>query len=99
MVAKNEVYEVIIEDIGTEGQGIGHIDGEAVFVKDTLPGDKAVVKIIKAGKKMAFGRLVELIEPSESRTEPLCEVARACGGCTLQHMDYNAQLQFKWNKV
>ena len=99
MVAKNEVYEVIIEDIGTEGQGIGHIDGEAVFVKDTLPGDKAVVKIIKAGKKMAFGRLMELIEPSESRTEPLCEVARACGGCTLQHMDYNAQLQFKWNKV
>ena len=99
MVAKNEVYEVIIEDIGTEGQGIGHIDGEAVFVKDTLPGDKAVVKIIKAGKKMAFGRLMELIELSESRTEPLCEVARACGGCTLQHMDYNAQLQFKWNKV
>lgn len=99
MVAKNEVYEVIIEDIGTEGQGIGHIDGEAVFIKDTLPGDKAVVKIIKAGKNMAFGRLMELIEPSESRTEPLCEVARACGGCTLQHMDYNAQLQFKWNKV
>ena len=99
MVAKNEIYEVTIEDIGTEGQGIGHIDGEAVFVKDTLPGDRATVKIIKTKKNLAYGRLMEVLEPSESRTEPLCSVARACGGCTLQHMDYNAQLKFKWNKV
>lgn len=99
MVAKNEIYDVKIEDIGTEGQGIGHIDGEAVFVKDTLPGDFAKVKIIKAKKNLAYGRLMEVLEPSESRTEPRCEVARACGGCTLQHMDYNAQLEYKWNKV
>ena len=99
MVNKNEIYEVTIEDIGTEGQGIGHIDGEAVFVKDTLPGDKAVVKIIKAKKTMAYGRLMEIKVPSESRVNPLCDVARSCGGCTLQHMDYKAQLEFKWNKV
>ena len=99
MVNKNEIYEVTIEDIGTEGQGIGHIDGEAVFVKDTLPGDVAVVKIIKAKKTMAYGRLMEIKMPSESRVKPLCDVARSCGGCTLQHMDYKAQLEFKWNKV
>ena len=99
MVAKNEIYEITIEDIGTEGQGIGHVDGEAVFVKDTLPGDRAQVKIIKAKKNLAYGRLMEVIEPSKSRREPLCSVARACGGCTLQHMDYEAQLAFKWNKV
>ena len=99
MVAKNEIYEITIEDIGTEGQGIGHVDGEAVFVKDTLPGDRAQVKIIKAKKNLAYGRLMEVIEPSKSRREPLCCVARACGGCTLQHMDYEAQLAFKWNKV
>lgn len=99
MVNKNEIYEVTIEDIGTEGQGIGHIDGEAVFVKDTLPGDVAVVKIIKAKKNMAYGRLMEIKVPSESRVKPLCDVARSCGGCTLQHMDYMAQLEFKWNKV
>ncbi len=99
MVNKNEIYEVTIEDIGTEGQGIGHIDGEAVFVKDTLPGDVAVVKIIKAKKTMAYGRLMEIKVPSESRVKPLCDVARSCGGCTLQHMDYMAQLEFKWNKV
>ncbi|MCR5148045.1 MAG: 23S rRNA (uracil(1939)-C(5))-methyltransferase RlmD [Eubacterium sp.] len=99
MVNKNEIYEITIEDIGTEGQGIGHVDGEAVFVKDTLPGDKAVIKIIKAKKNMAYGRLMELVEASPARTEPKCSISRSCGGCTLQHMDYNEQLAFKWNKV
>lgn len=99
MVNKNEVHEIIIEDIGTEGQGIGHVDGEAVFVKDTLPGDTAIVKIIKAKKNMAYGRLEEIIKPSVNRVVPRCEVAKSCGGCTLQHMDYNAQLSYKWNKV
>ncbi|SEG16093.1 23S rRNA (uracil1939-C5)-methyltransferase [Eubacterium ruminantium] len=99
MVNKNEIYEITIEDIGTEGQGIGHVDGEAVFVKDTLPGDKAVIKIIKAKKNMAYGRLMELVEASPARTEPKCCISRSCGGCTLQHMDYNEQLAFKWNKV
>ncbi|SCW65566.1 23S rRNA (uracil(1939)-C(5))-methyltransferase RlmD [Eubacterium ruminantium] len=99
MVNKNEVYEITIEDIGTEGQGIGHVDGEAVFVKDTLPGDTASIKIIKAKKNLAYGRLMEIIKPSGYRTTPLCDVARSCGGCTLQHMDYDAQLKYKWDKV
>lgn len=96
---KNEIYEIKMDDIGNDGEGIGHADGMAVFVKDALMGDIARVKIIKVKKSYAYGRLLEILEPSAARTEPVCEKARACGGCTLQHMSYETQLAYKWNKV
>ncbi len=96
---KNEFYRIKIEDLGNDGQGIGHIDKMAVFVKDTLPGDEAWIKIIKLKKNYAFGKLTELITPSPWRVQPLCEKAASCGGCTLQHMSYEKQLEYKWNKV
>lgn len=96
---KQEVYDIKIEDIGNDGEGIGHIDGMAVFVKDAVMGDTARIKIIKVKKNYAYGRLLEVLEPSVFRVEPVCEKARACGGCTLQHISYEKQLSFKWNKV
>ncbi|MBO6165698.1 MAG: 23S rRNA (uracil(1939)-C(5))-methyltransferase RlmD [Eubacterium sp.] len=96
---KNDIYEIEIEDMSDDGAGIGHVDGMAVFVKDTAPGDTAEIKIIKVKKSYAFGRLMQLIKPSEDRVEAPCEVARQCGGCTLQHVNYNAQLRLKRNKV
>ncbi|MDE6434971.1 MAG: 23S rRNA (uracil(1939)-C(5))-methyltransferase RlmD [Lachnospiraceae bacterium] len=96
---KNEVYEIRIEDIGNDGEGIGHADGVAVFVKDAVMGDTVKVKIIKVKKNYVYGRLLEIVEPSIFRVEPVCEKARACGGCTLQHMSYEKQLAYKWNKV
>ena len=72
---------------------------KAIFVKDTAPGDLAEVKIIKEKKTYAFGRLQRVLEPSAFRVNPVCPVARACGGCTLQHIDYAEQLRLKEKRV
>ncbi|MBQ9936587.1 MAG: 23S rRNA (uracil(1939)-C(5))-methyltransferase RlmD [Lachnospiraceae bacterium] len=102
---KNDIYEITIEDIGNDGEGIGHIPepgadrGIAVFVKDAVIGDVASVKIIKVKKSYAYGRLMEVITPSPYRMEPVCPNARRCGGCSIMHMSYEKQLDYKWNKV
>ena len=96
---KNQDYEIIIEDIGNDGEGIGHIDGMAVFVKDTAPGDVAKIRIIKAKKQYAYGRLLEIISPSKDRVEPICKNARKCGGCSIMHVSYEKQLEWKQSKV
>jgi 23S rRNA (uracil1939-C5)-methyltransferase len=96
---KNQEYEITIEDMGNEGEGIGHINGMAVFVKDTVPGDVAKIKIVKAKKSYAYGRLMELITPSEYRVEPVCPLARKCGGCSIMHVSYHQQLRWKQKKV
>ena len=86
MVKKNDEYIVTIEDMGSEGEGVGKIDGYTVFVKDALPGEEARIKITKAGKNFGYGRLMEVITPSEYRVEPKCPIARKCGGCQIQEM-------------
>jgi 23S rRNA (uracil1939-C5)-methyltransferase len=96
---KNQEYEIKIEDMGNEGEGIGHINGMAVFVKDTVPGDVAKIKIVKAKKSYAYGRLMELITPSGYRVEPVCPLARKCGGCSIMHVSYHQQLRWKQKKV
>lgn len=98
---KDDFIVLKIEDQSDDGFGIGHDEksGEAVFVKDTVMGDVAEVKIIKAKKNYAFGRMMKLKEASPYRTEPVCENAKVCGGCTLQYMDYQAQLEMKQKKV
>ncbi len=99
MYRKNEELIVTISDQGINGEGIGKIEGYALFVKDTVIGDKVRVKIMKAKKNYAFARLIEIIEPSDKRVEPKCPVASKCGGCQLQAMDYEWQLKFKEEKV
>ena len=96
---KNDIFQIKIEDISEEGMGIGHVDGMAVFVKDTVTGDLADIRIVKVLKNYAFGRLEKLIEPSTVRCDAPCEVARQCGGCILQHMTYEAQLEMKRARV
>lgn len=102
---KNEIYNITIEDIGNDGEGIGHvIDRQsgrsmAIFVKDTVVGDVASIKIIKCKKNYAYGRLDKLITPSKFRVEAVCSNAGRCGGCALMHMSYDKQLEYKWNKV
>lgn len=99
MVKKNEEYIITIEDMGSEGEGVGKVDGFTLFVKDALPQDVARVKVIKEGKSYGYGRLVEVITPSEYRVEAVCPVARQCGGCQIQELSYEAQLAFKEKKV
>ena len=98
-IKKNEIYEVRIEDMGHDGAGIGKIDGYPLFVKDALIGDVAEVKIIKAKKNYAYARLMHLITPSLHRVTPRCPVARQCGGCQIQALDYGEQLLFKQRMV
>ncbi len=96
---KNQEYEITIEDMGNEGEGIGHIDGMAVFVKDAVVGDVARVKIVKAKKNYAYGRLMALVKPSAFRVEPICPLARKCGGCSIMQVSYEKQLEWKQGKV
>ena len=96
---KNKEYIITIDDMGNDGEGIGHMDGMAVFVKDTAPMDVAKIKITKVKKNMAYGRLVTLLEPSPYRIEPVCPHARRCGGCQIMHVGYEKQLQWKQEKV
>ena len=96
---KGDVLEITISDMSDEGLGIGKHDGYALFVKDTVVGDKCKVKIMKAKKNYAFAHLEEVIVPSSFRITPNCKFAKACGGCQLQAMSYEAELEFKENKV
>lgn len=99
MYKKGDCFTVTIEDLDTDGQGIGKADGYTLFVKDALVGDVVKVKIMKAKKNYAFARLEEVITPSSYRIEPKCEHHRRCGGCQLQCLSYEAQLAFKEKKV
>ncbi len=98
-INKNDEFELEIEDIGSEGEGIAHIDGYAIFIKDAIPGDIVRIKVIKAKKNYGYGRLIEIEKPSKDRVEPVCSIARQCGGCQIQHLSYQAQLTYKENKI
>ena len=97
--SKNDCVELTIEDIGVSGEGIGKVDGYTLFVKDTVIGDVVRVKIMKAKKNYGYARLMDIIKPSEDRVEPACPIARQCGGCQIQAMNYNAQLKYKQKLV
>ena len=79
-IKKNEVYTMTISDLGSEGEGIGKIDGFTLFVKDAVIGDEIEVKVIKLKKNYGYGRLMRVIRTSPCRVEPKCPKARACGG-------------------
>lgn len=96
---KNDIITITIEDIGSDGEGIGKCQGYPVFVKDAIIGDVAEVKIIKAKKNYAYGKLEKVLVPSSFRVEPKCPVHRQCGGCQIQAMSYAKQLEWKENKV
>lgn len=99
MLKKNDMATVTITDMGVGGEGIGKIDGYTLFVKDAVIGDVVNVKVMKAKKQYGYARLMEIITPSEDRVEPVCPVARQCGGCQIQALSYEKQLEFKKNKV
>ena len=96
---KNDTAVIEITDIGVGGEGIGKLDGYTLFVKDAVISDRVEVKVIKAKKNYGYGRLMRVIDPSPHRVEPRCRFARQCGGCQIQEMSYERQLEFKQKKV
>ena len=96
---KNDVVTVTIEDMGTDGEGIGKVEGFTLFIKDALIGDVVEAKLMKVKKSYGYARLINIVTPSPDRVSPKCPVYRQCGGCQIQAMDYQAQLKFKERKV
>jgi 23S rRNA (uracil1939-C5)-methyltransferase len=97
---KNQILTLRIERLSSDGSGVAHsADGEAVFVPSTAPGDEARVRIVKDCGRYAFGILDELLTPSPDRIPVDCPVAGPCGGCSLRHLDYAAELRAKQESV
>lgn len=96
---KNDLVTVRIEDMGTGGEGIGKVDGCALFIKDAIIGDLVEAKVMKMKKNYGYARLMNILAPSPARQNARCKEARRCGGCQIQEMDYRQQLAFKKDKV
>ena len=96
---KNDLVTVTIDDMGTEGEGVGKADGFTLFVKDAVIGDYVQARILKSKKNYAYARLEKVITPSPFRTQTKCPYYRQCGGCQIQALSYEKQLEFKHSKV
>ena len=99
MVQKNEEYIVEIVDNGIDGEGIAKVDSYTLFVDGAIKGEQIKVKVLRANKTYGFAKIMEIIKKSPDREEAICPVYKRCGGCTLQHMSYEAQMRFKEEKV
>ena len=97
--SKNQILEVLITDIGDNGEGIGKYEGYTLFVKDAVCGDTVRAKLTKVKKNYAYARCEEIITASPDRAMPFCNEHRRCGGCQIQAMSYETQLKYKENKV
>ena len=96
---KNDEYIALITGTGASGEGVCRVDGEVVFVPYALLGEKVKIHIVKVLKSHAYAKLIQVITPSPHRKTPECPVFYKCGGCSLQHCDYEYELEFKTNKV
>lgn len=88
-----------ITDLSHEGRGVAHVDGKTVFIDDALPGELVEWQRLKRGRNFDEGRLLRVIEPSPGRVEPRCAHFGMCGGCVLQHLSGEQQLQFKQKQL
>lgn len=98
-LVKNSIHTLTIEGYSSDGDGVGHLDGVAVFVKGALRGETAIVSLTKIGKSCAWARLIKVRTPSPARIEPDCPYNNLCGGCRLRHMTYAEELDYKRQRV
>lgn len=96
---KNDLVTVAIEDVSSDGMGIGKAYGFTLFVKDAVMGDVVEARILKNKKTYAYARTEKVLTPSPFRVEPKCPCHRQCGGCQLQALSYEKQLEFKQEKI
>lgn len=95
IIKENSFIETEITAVTNEGSGVSRYNGMVVFTPFTAPGDTAKVKVAKVGKTCIYGELESVLKPAECRIDPDCEVFGECGGCSLRHMDYEAELKEK----
>ena len=98
-IQKNSVHEVIIDGWSSDGCGVTHIDGYAVFVPFTIVDERWIIKIVKVSSNAIYGKGLQLLEQSESRIQPVCSYFGKCGGCQTAHMTYEKELEYKLKQV
>ena len=98
-IQKNEIYEITITALSSDGNGIGRVNDVVVFIPNTAVDDVVRVRIVKVLKSYAFGRVEEIITPSSNRIENNCGVFEKCGGCAYRHINYDAETNQKAQQV
>jgi len=99
MLEKGKIYEAVICDYTSEGQGVARIDGCAVFIPNAISGETCRIRIEKAAKTWAAGKIVEILEKSPHRLHRECPISSSCGGCDFWHMDYDEETRLKAERV
>ncbi len=99
MLNKNQIYEALITDYTAEGQGVAHVEGCAVFIPNAIAGETYRVRIEKAAKTWAAGKIIEILEKSPHRVSRECPISSKCGGCDFWHMDYAEETRLKAERV
>ena len=99
MLIKNQIYETVVTDYTADGQGIARCDGCAVFIPNAIEGERIRVRIEKAAKTWAAGKIVEILEKSPHRVQRECPISASCGGCDFHHMDYEEETRLKAERV
>ncbi len=97
---KNDIIRLSIVDMTADGSGVAKCDdGMVVFVPDTAVDDLCDVRILKIKKNIAYGKIENIVQPSQDRIDPVCKVSKRCGGCVYRHLNYEAELKVKHKKV
>jgi 23S rRNA (uracil1939-C5)-methyltransferase len=96
---QGKLIEITITALSDTGEGVGRLNERVVFVPDTVPGDRVLVRLIHVKPKYAHGNVTQLLQSSPHRIQPSCIVADKCGGCQWQHINYEYQLEAKRNQV
>ena len=98
-VSKNQEFELVIDAVNDQGDGLGRYQGFAIMVPGLLAGEKALVHVVQVRAHFAYAKIVQVLVSSEDRVDPQCPLNGKCGGCQLGHMSYPAQLAYKHDKV
>ena len=99
MLQKNDIIELTVEGIASDGSGVARADGIAVFIPFAIPGDTVETRIVKVAKNCLYGIVERMVSPSSDRVSPDCEVFGKCGGCVYRNADYSAELRYKREKI
>lgn len=98
-IQKNDIVKLNITSMSSDGSGVARLDNMVVFVPNTAPGDYINAKIVKVLKNYAFGRVEEILEPSDCRIKNDCPVFEKCGGCVYRHISYQKETEIKAEQV